>query len=98
MVAMDFINIVSWSGIPLMAALIFACTRQQLRAAVIATLLIAVPLSLLLASNNNHTNIVRNFFMGIVLFGVPLLFHAWVVSFIKQKQSTLRSSAPLSPR
>ena len=87
MVNMDLLNIVSWAGVPLMAALIFALTRQQFRAEVIATLLIAVPLSLLLASNNNHTNIVRNFFMGMVLFGAPLLFHAWVASFIKQKQS-----------
>ena len=69
-----------------MAALIFGISRPKFRALAISTLLIAVPLSLLLASNNNHANAVRNFFMGIVMFGVPLLFHAGMVSFIKQKQ------------
>jgi thiol:disulfide interchange protein len=84
---MDYFNIVPWLGVPLLATLLFLITRKQLRALALATLLIAVPLSIMLASNNNHANTVRNFFMGILFFAVPLLFHAWVVSFIKQKQS-----------
>lgn len=69
-----------------MAALLWGVTRPKFRALAVATLLLAVPLSFLLASNNNQANMVRNFFMGMVMFGVPLLLHAWLVSFIKQKQ------------
>ena len=69
-----------------MAALLWGVTRPKFRAPAVATLLLAVPLSLLLASNNNQANMVRNFFMGMVMFGIPLLLHAWLVSFIKQKQ------------
>ena len=83
---MDFLIFASWSGAPLMAGLLFGITRPKFRALGIATLLIAIPLSLLLASNNNQANAVRNFFMGMVMFSVPLLLHAWLVSFIKQKQ------------
>lgn len=83
---MDFLSFASWLGVPVMAALLWGVTRPKIRALSIATLLLAVSLSMLLASNNNQANVVRNFFMGMVMFGVPLLLHAWLVSFIKQKQ------------
>lgn len=83
---MDFLNFASWLGVPVMASLLWGVTRPKFRALAIATLLLAVPLSLLLASNNNQANVVRNFFMGMVMFGAPLLLHALLVSIIKQKQ------------
>lgn len=78
-----------------MAALLFGVSRPKLRALAIATLLITVPLSLLLASNNNQANAVRNFFMGIVMFGIPLLFHAWLISFITKNNQSNQSSGTL---
>jgi general stress protein CsbA len=81
---MAILNIVSWLGLPLLVILVFGITRAKYRALAISTLLIAIPLSVLLASNNNNANVIRNFFMGMVMFGTPLLFHAWLVSFIKQ--------------
>lgn len=89
---MDILNIVSWLGLPLMTILIFGLTRPRYRALALSTLLITIPLSVLLASNNNHANAIRNFFMGMVMFGVPLLFHSWLVSFIKQINLTHPSS------
>lgn len=84
---MDILNFASWLGIPILASLLFGVARPKFRALAIATLLIVVPLSLLLASNNNHANAVRNFFMGIVMFSVPLLLHAWLAAYIKNKQA-----------
>lgn len=81
---MDIFNIVSWSGLPLMAILVFGITRPNYRALAISTLIIVIPLSVLLASNNNHGNVIRNFFMGMVMFSIPFLFHAWLVSLIKK--------------
>ena len=89
---MDIFNFASWLGLPLMAILVFGITRPSYRALAISTLLIAIPLSVMLASNNNQANTIRNFFMGMVMFSVPLLFHAWLVSFIKQINLTHPSS------
>lgn len=89
---MTIFNIVSWLGLPLLAILVFGVTRTKYRALAISTLLIAIPLSVLLASNNNNANAMRNFFMGMVMFSTPLLFHAWLVSFIKQINLTHHSS------
>ena len=89
---MDIFNIASWLGLPLMAVLVFGITRPNYRALAISTLLIAIPLSVLLASNNNHANAARNFFMGMVIFSTPLLFHAWLVSFLKKINLTHHSS------
>lgn len=82
----NVLNYASWLGAPLLAALLLACASRNLRSLAIATLVLAVPLSLLLASNNNETNSVRNFFMGMLLFSLPLLFHAWMVATILRKQ------------
>lgn len=81
---MDILNIASWLGLPLMAILFFGLAQPRYRALAISTLLITIPLSVLLASNNNYANAIRNFFMGMVMFGAPLLIHSWLVSFIKQ--------------
>lgn len=89
---MDIFNIVSWLGLPLMAILFFGIARPNCRALAISTLLIAIPLSALLASNNNNANAIRNFFMGMAMFSVLLLFHAWLVSFIKRINLTNHSS------
>ncbi|TFW72944.1 hypothetical protein C3Y98_00870 [Methylotenera oryzisoli] len=89
---MDIVNLASWLGLPLIAALVLGITRPNYRALAISTLLIAIPLSLLLAANNNHANAARNFFMGILIFSIPLLLHAWLVSFIKQINLTHPSS------
>jgi hypothetical protein len=83
---MELLNVASWSGVPLLILLILGITQPKYRALAIATLLIVVPLSIILAANNNHTNEFRNFFMGIIMFGVPLMTHAALVSFIKQRQ------------
>lgn len=53
---MDIFNIVSWLGLFLMAILVLGITRPNYRALAISTLLIAIPLSVLLASTNNHAN------------------------------------------
>jgi hypothetical protein len=71
---MDIFNIVSWLGLPLMAILVLGIARPNYRALAISTLLIAIPLSVLLASNNNHANVIRNFFMGMVMFSVRFYF------------------------
>ena len=84
---MDFLNFASWSGAPLMAALLFGITCPKFRALTIATLLITIPLSLLLAANNNQANAVRNFFMGMVMFSVPLLLHAWLGVLLNRRQT-----------
>jgi hypothetical protein len=81
---MDIFNLASWLGLPLMVALVLGLNRLNYRALAISTFLIAIPLSVLLAANNNHTNAVRNFFPGMVIFTIPLVFQAWLVSFIKQ--------------
>jgi hypothetical protein len=86
---MAFLNLISWLGAPLLIALIFGVVNPKFRALAFATLLVAVPLSVLLALNNNHANAVRNFFMGMVMFATPLLFHALVVSVVKQRQASL---------
>jgi hypothetical protein len=84
---MSFYNMASWLGAPVLFALLFAIAHERLRALAIATLVIALPLSLLLAANNNHANALRNFFFGVLLFAPPLLLHAWVVSLINKKQA-----------
>lgn len=53
---MDIFNIISWLGLLLMATLVLGITRSDYRALAISTLLIAIPLSVLLVSTNNHAN------------------------------------------
>ena len=79
------LNYVSWLGAPLLVALLLACATRNLRGLAIATLVLAIPLSLLLASNNNQAHAVRNFCMGMLLFSSPLLFHAWMVTAIRRR-------------
>ncbi len=84
---MDLFVISSWVGGVLLVALIAsAIAVRKLRPTAIATGVFVVPVSLLLASNNNSAHFVQNFFMGIALFGVPLLLHAWLVTFLRGKQ------------
>lgn len=82
----NVLHFVSWLGAPLFVALLVACVSRKTRHLAVATLIIAVPFALLVATNNNHANVARNFFMGILLFSLPLLFHAFLAAAIRRRQ------------
>ncbi len=81
----EILTIAPWIGGLLSIVLAYACFKKPLRSIAVATLLLSIPLAVLIAINNTHTNAVSNFFIGIALFGIPLLLHTGVVSYLDRK-------------
>jgi hypothetical protein len=73
-------------GVLLFSLATVAVLKHKYRPMAIATLVLCLPLSVLLAANNNHANALQNFLMGIAMFGVPFLLHAWLVAFLIRTQ------------
>ncbi len=73
----------SWiGGVLLFTLATVAVLKHKHRPMAIATLVLSLPLSVLLAANNNQAHALQNFLMGIAMFGVPLLLHARLVAFL----------------